>query len=206
MDSNCTFVICHSTALHGHHRYDLIDEVAGVTYDRSHSLHLMAVFGDQEELLRYSIDLNIQCSPVLGPNGMVATSRVVGIKVEVTDISQSTQQSIEMQAQLISSTIQCIHSHLSTFRHLRVVELQSPLHLLRRAIELDPQLSQLPTRSPQLRYHWGCNVSEFRELRSGSDHIRYMHTSIDPATLQPSGTSKAFSVQNEHFYRTSRRT
>lgn len=122
--------------------------------------------------------LHLQYDPGLGLNG---NPRLIGLKLHF-----SAEEETPLAAVMIAWTIKIFHSKLSAFPHLQVVELHfKSLSHLRHAIEISPEISQLPVLGHQILYGWGCHRSQFPHLDTAGCHI----VGVDPTTLQPNGTS-----------------
>lgn len=161
---------------------DLIDNVPGVTWDRSLSVQLVASFADD-----LSIQLKVQCSAVRTRNGRLASLRIVGLNLEVR--TSYRQEITDQEVQLLALVIRDFHTLLPAFSHLRVVALCCwELSVLKQIVKFAPDVSQLPELGAQQVYRWGCPLSHFdsESVRSMSDRYRYV--GVDPATLEPTGT------------------
>lgn len=160
---------------------NLADEVATIAIDRSRSVRAVSYFNDSD----LAIYLNLQCETHLRPNGALAAVHVVGLLLQLWVPSSPTEsQDRDHRHVIISRLIKYFHDKLSTFPHLRVVELCAPLIVLQHAVEVAPEISQLPTLGGRLLYQWACPQTDFKDTQSP----KYDAIGVDPVTLEPTGT------------------
>lgn len=156
----------------------LIDEVPGITVDRSHSVRSSVSFDDSGLL----IFLDLHCEAEVLPDGALAALRVVGLVLEFRSGS-SRPHPRDKQLQLVPRVISFLHSALPSFVHLRVVELRAPLVLLRHAVRVSAEVSRLPGLGGESLYRWACPRKDFESARSaGCESV-----GVDPVTLEPTG-------------------
>lgn len=159
---------------------DLIDEVPGIAFDRAHSVRSSVRFDDSD----LTIYLDMQCEATERTNGTLAALRVVGLVLEFW-VPSSPPASRDRGAQMpiIPWLIKFFHAKMSTFPHLRVAELRAPLVVLRRAVQVAPEISQLPTLGGQFVYKWAGPEKDFENTQSSECES----IGVDPATLEPTG-------------------
>lgn len=157
---------------------DLIDGVSGILFDRSRSIRSSANFNDS----KLHIELDLQCSADIAPDGSLASLRVVGLMLQI-QAHAAPEEVTDSQLHIVPWLIGVFHSKLQEFPHLCVAELRSPIPFLQRAAKVSPEISKLPSLEGRLLYRWGCYPENLKSL----GYIDYLTTGVDPTTFELSG-------------------